>query len=456
MKNTKKSVIVTLALWLSSFSLQAETDSERLGRKACEFNGVHKQDAVPVDSEVLDRYNWLAHGLIEGGLDNGFILGFEKLKPSDRTAYTNLQSNHLGRYTPLNAGYVDQHKVRNKLLERRLDDGNPLVLTHVLEYKDGGNVPLYNAYTRGDGTFYLKSSELDRNMSNSLHALTDVLVPKLESRLASGDYTHVIFISMGWNNDQGVSICRMSALIEHAEAQLQEKFKPLVIGITWPSVVFGAAKFKVVRKVGHIGSVFNKANDGDEMGVFFGNLILNRLIPLANTGNLPVVVVGHSYGGRIVGRATYSRELLTKGAIGDGPDLLVLLQPAFSARRFVAGDQRGREGAPFAPIAGTRTITIGTTSDKDLANPVAVWSAHFGGFQGRKYVQLSDSAQRVFDYISEKPLADAVEHAKAAVAGRPMMVDASQFVGNHNDIYGPLMGKFVAGLIAIHAPAQTN
>lgn len=270
-------IVVTLFLFVSSTSVTiAETDSKKLNRKACEENGIHKESAVPAGSEVLDRYNWLAHGLIESSLDNGFILGFEKLKPHDRSAYENLQNKHLGRYS-LQSDNPAEKKVRNKLIDRRLNDPKPLMLTHIVEYQAGVDTSLYNAYTKDDGTLLLRTSEVDRSLPNSLHALTEKLVPKLKARISSGDYTHVVFISMGWNNDQGVSICRISALMENTQASLQGEFKPIVVGVTWPSVVFGSAQTETVKKLGHIGSVFNKANDGDELGVFFGNLVLNSI-----------------------------------------------------------------------------------------------------------------------------------------------------------------------------------
>ena len=444
------------------------TDSERLGLTACENNGVRKKINIAEGSEVLHRYNWLAHGLIESSLDNGFILGFEKLEPEDREAYTELQNSLLGRYTSQNAAYVGEHKRRNWLIDQRLNDSQPLTLTHAVEYKSRSETSIFNVYSKGDGTFHKESSQIDRTLSNSLRALNENFLPNLQSRVASGDYTHIVFISMGWNNDQGVSICRMNSLMEQTASVLKEDFNPLVVGITWPSVVFGEAKLQTVKWAGHLGSVFNKANDGDEMGVFFGNIILNRLIPQANVNNLPVVVVGHSYGARIVGRATYSPELLKEGAIGNGPDLLALLQPAFSARRFVAGVpavgwldrirskiNNGLEGAPFAHIEGIKTVTVGTTSNKDIANPVAVWSAHFGGFLGKRYVQKNKLAQKVYDFVEKMSLDKAIESTESAVVGRPMMVDAGKFVGSHNDIYGPNMGKFLAGLISQHAPART-
>ena len=440
----------------NKITVKPQTDSEKLGLTACRTNGVHKQSDIPVGSMVIDRYNWLAHGLIQSSLNNGFILGFEKLEPLDRTVYTNLQNSHLGRYTAQNAGYLDEHKTRNKEIAKRLNDVKPLALTHIAEYKNSNYTPLANVYLKDNGTFHHKSTDIDRSLTNSLNSMNNIFFPSLKSRISSGEYTHIVFMSMGWNNDQGVSICRMSTLMDQTVKQLQNKFKPLVIGVTWPSVIFGSAKTKSVRKIGHFGSVFNKANDGDELGLFFGNMILNRLIPQANTKNLPVVVVGHSYGARIVARAPYSRELLKNGAVGDGPDLLALLQPAFSARRFVAGDSDGIEGAPFAPIEGTKTVTVGTTSVNDAANRVAVWSAHFGGTRGWKYVQESKSAQEVYDYVKSMPLKEVIKSTKSAVAGRPVMVDASQFVDNHNDVYGPNMGEFLSGLITQHAPAQSN
>ena len=149
-----------------------------------------------------------------------------------------------------------------------------------------------------------------------------------------------------------------------------------------------------------------------------GNLILNRIIPAATTGGLPVVVLGHSMGARFAGRALFSRDLLKQGAVGPAADLAVFLQPAHSAHRY-GGDSRGARGNEGHPYDSYKdlpdTQVVVTTSLCNFTNPFALWSLYLGGRRGWKV-----AARAAFDDIFRRLDWRGAEPCKT---GRPVLKD---------------------------------
>ena len=96
-------------------------------------------------------------------------------------------------------------------------------------------------------------------------------------------YTHLIIASMGWNNDQVESIQHYNALIGNLIASAHRagdnRFRPLLHGLTWPSVWGDALPkpFWVIQYLFHFISYFDKANDADAIGMTFANWLVNDL-----------------------------------------------------------------------------------------------------------------------------------------------------------------------------------
>ncbi len=419
---------------------------------ACEDNSYNVDFEKAKTAPYSDPYNWLAHDLfkvenkvkLSPTIQNGFIIGVEKFasretRPSDKALY----NAHITTYSDKNSSYPDASGVRNFALKKFKIDPKWPVVSHILEYKNRKKYNVLNPYVDAKGGFV--SGNIDRSFNQGLETLHGSFANRLRSRLSSGRFTHIIFISMGWFNDQGVSLCRYDNLMMNTKKEmlaLNKPFKPLVVGFTWPSVWLSDRGI-IAKNVGHIASVFNKANDADEIGVLYGNIILNRLIPQANTKNLPVVAIGHSYGARLMGRAIYSRNLLKQGALNDGPDLALLMQPAYSAQRHMA--KKGLEGYPFAPIAGLNTALFITSSKKDRANPIAIWSRHAGGFWG---IRKGYQNQNIFRVINQgSGLDDTLRNLPGSKVGVPNIIDATRFITRHGEIYQEKAGRLLARLL---------
>ncbi len=425
-------------------------------------DGTGTDDTMQLDrADGIDAFRWLAHGVFQhrarDQLDNGYVISLEKLPSNVRLSgpqhHRPILRSHaeLPRDVPVRVAAK-----RDRWLTRMFDDPKLQVVTHITRYAHGRACGLMNPYHTSDNPMQLcepGGSVPDKTTFKAgIDGLFHTFLPDLTARLRGGDYTHIVFAAMGWNNDQRVSICRYRRIMDQtARAMPEGSFRPLVIGMTWSSSWWPASSSPFVQRLGHVGSVLNKATDSDEAGVLHGNVILNRLIPHANRAGLPVVVLGHSFGTRLAGRALFSRDLLRLGPEGPPADLAVFLQPAHSVFRYGrdAGGARGNEGHPFDGFRDMpETRVVVTTSPDDAANPLAVWSPYMGSEQGWHV-----AGRRVFhDLINREPATDVPTTAEMASwpAGKATLVRAG-FVGGHSDILDPEMGRFLARLITVYA-----
>ena len=307
---------------------------------------------------------------------------------------------------------------------------------------DGSRLPMCNDGVRPQKTY-----------GNGMQALEGKFVDALRTSIDSGRYSHVFFMAMGWNNDQRVSVCRYREITEQvvaAAAREGETIRPLIVGMTWPSSWNAASTNKIGFALGHIGSIFNKATDSDEAGLLYGNLILNRLIPQANHKGLPVVMMGHSLGTRLGGMALFQRDLLAQGPIGPPPDLAVFLQPAHSVFRYTP-DAPGLEGHPFSGVQQSRTRVVITSSEKDTANPFAVWTLYLGGRHGMARAWSYPGSYHRLPVTFSGPEDAPRLGALGTVLGRVNLVDATAFIERHSDILDAQIGTLIAQLLLQHA-----
>jgi len=190
-------------------------------------------------------------------------------------------------------------------------------------------------------------------------------------------YSHVIVHSTGWHNRQKNSIEHYNELFSSLDRVSDRTFNPLYIGLTWPAD--WAVKYV---------SYLNKANDADEVGLIWANYLINRSIPEAinNTNQLAqpkYVVLGHSFGARLVGTAVNSRKFLTSPS-SLSPDTLVLIQPAFSSSRFMTNEKfkNFKHFNYYEEIDKNIDDIVVTSSLADNGNRIAFWSGRGTGHVG--------------------------------------------------------------------------
>lgn len=373
---------------------------------------------------------------------DGYIVGIEKykLQKKDRDSY----QDHFQPLPSGNGSAPESVRARNKIFGNRLNDEKTLVISHLAAFQKGRIRFLHNEYG--------KSSKPEFEYQRSLNAL-ESLRSDLRRRLKENSYSHALVMAMGWNNDQKESIRRfnrINANLRFAAGDSAE-FKPLVVGVTWPSVWFGGSKILPAKKLGHVTSYGNKAHDADEVGYTWANMIVNQLLPAELPAKTKIVLIGHSFGARLLSRAVFSRDHLKAGAHERFPDLFVGLQGAFSANRFIP--LAGREGHPYSEFSAVKTPIVLTTSTNDLANPIAAFTTrakHVGGRFGRK---TAAKHPKVFQIFGWNPNTQTLPEYDRRV----VLIDAGAIVNNdklsaHNDILDAEMGLLLWRLISRFAP----
>lgn len=267
----------------------------------------------------------------------GFIVGIEK-SPVDNITHS--KKEVITKEIP--GSGLSEKSAQNMLIDKKL-----MYISHIVEnFGDkygSNNCAHYNLYAATDNNSikFCDPSKINNEKSkyfidpqnaygNSWEAI-DILKKEVRSRLLKSQnknqYTHVLAITMGWNTDQEEAVRNFNSIVKNIHnAAPENKFNPLVIGITWPSLWknFKGASFGV------------KANDADEIGLSWLGAILHESLndlPL----NIPLVVIGHSFGARAtsvgacIGNAiSRNNTELTRNNI----DLLINLQGAYSINRF--------------------------------------------------------------------------------------------------------------------------
>ena len=176
--------------------------------------------------------------------------------------------------------------------QRLLDDGKVLFVSHILQVAKGAApaCAIYNAYAFQSAPQLvapcwgaLAADQPSHAYQNSWDAL-DHLRAALDARLADPTgYSHVLVIAMGWNTGQEEAVRNFNSLTNAALNAAAPGFKPLVIGVTWPSK-WASAWLDPVFK---LASFPNKAHDADELGgTWLGVLLHDTLTPHARVAFL--------------------------------------------------------------------------------------------------------------------------------------------------------------------------
>jgi hypothetical protein len=276
----------------------------------------------------------------------------------------------------------------------------------------------------------------------------DSLKTDLAKHLAGA--THVIVMSTGWNTHQDESLYNYLDWADRlaTAAPAGKPFKPLFIGISWQS------KYD---KVPTQYSVITKGNDADEIGLRWTNRLVNDVVmPLADANRIPVVLIGHSYGTRVLGSAIYRRDAIVRPTLPSSPAAFIALQPAFTINHFT----QGRE-AKFDTATPPNTLVAMTSSHFDGANSLpATFSIgkhelrYVGGGAAQDYIKNGEAPPEIKSVIKFTSV-DGTGHIDGAAMTRPnvYLVGADKIVncrlpgtgpggGAHDDVYTAEMGEF--------------
>ena len=451
-----------------------------------------KERSLGTYGKSLSTYHKVAKDDGEVFLDHdGVLIGIEKAY-RDKLCITT-KGIDLERFKKPSESVPNE--IRRENLERITDDGKVMFISHMTTYKKEGaldalpNVEfLHNVYTQEESVSCEKLAPSKSPYRQGWEALEKVEA-QLEEKLLTANkkktpFTHIIVIAMGWNNDQTESVNRFNKIINNLKGAAEfrsQNFKPLVIGLTWPSV-WGTSTLPVWKQLLHLFSYGNKADDADEIGFTYGNYIVNKLAPslkqksIENKNPVKVVLIGHSMGARLLTRAIFSANLLKEQTFTVkeldkelyGVDYVFGLEGAFSINRFVEGSDlifpatlfRSGEGYPYSDYKKLTSNFIMTWSEKDYANPFSTFlngSAHIGGKIGFKRSRQSDKHKPFKHlkwvpgkkwYLLEKDEEDYKPTTCKTISpekleNRVFMTNLTQFIRDHNDICDLQMGHFI-------------
>jgi hypothetical protein len=390
---------------------------------------------------------------------DGLIIGFEKRSVVGSKNRKELMGDYA--HQPLYSHLVEPlsgderiTQVRNALFQNYTRQNTKVMLpTQIVSRINGVQKFEYNAYDENpDGDYsYTESFQQLSKLFESLKRIGTI----------RDNYTHVFVLNMGWNNDQTESMWRYNLIIENLKDQAKKEkpeFKPFVIAITWPSVWRSISDFIPTKKFFHIISYPNKTQDADELGITWLNWIINDQLPgvmdNSDTSGQKLILIGHSLGARILSRALFSSRHLVNAKNADPVDLMIGLQAAFSARRFVASG--GLEGQPYSEFTDKKAKLLFTTSVHDNANPIANYvtgAKHLGGRFGLAFAKKhADGPHKP----GAKPVYKIVNWAddskkKPVYDNKVLLVDASGIVVGsekpktdaHNDILDKKMAELM-------------
>lgn len=203
----------------------------------------------------------------------------------------------------------------------------------------------------------------------------------LSTDIESHNYTHIVVVVMGWNTVQEEAVRNINSIIrgiKHASEGSPGAFKPLVIGVTWPSQ-WNSLWLDPLYKLTSFGT---KAKDADEVGLTWLGILLGDTIPQASIqakASLPVIVIGHSFGARAAITAACEGPIIAEEpgsrSAKQLADLLISYQGAFLTNRLLDKNS----GEVFSDkCLRTRKIAL-TSSRNDRAVTRAVWGVYAGG-----------------------------------------------------------------------------
>ena len=198
--------------------------------------------------------------------------------------------------------------------------------------------------------------------------------------IKSPSYTHIVVVVMGWNTVQEEAVRNINSIIrgiKHASEESPGAFKPLVIGVTWPSQ-WNSPWLDPLYKLTSFGT---KAKDADEVGLTWLGVLLANTIPQASAQaqrKLPVIVIGHSFGARAATTAVCDGPVIANPlgirSSKQAVDLLINYQGAFLTDRLV---ERDAHGALLDKCPRGNSIAL-TSSKHDTAVKSALWGIYAG------------------------------------------------------------------------------
>ncbi|MBE7636296.1 hypothetical protein GUA87_05530 [Sneathiella sp. P13V-1] len=336
----------------------------------------------------------------------GYVIGVEKApRENVTTARWQISPRSLKQDHPRIAGAGARTYSRADAV---YTDSKAHIITHVMKfdvqsspisgYQRVKGCALYNLYEDDEAGAEIEcqnhlpalpKKELKKAFDHSWNALDKFKESFLEQLSGDNAPTHVIVYVMGWNTPQIEAYRNFNSLAGHlidaAEADKAKEFRPLIIGVTWPSLWRGVTLLP--NFISQPVSYRNKADDADELGLTWLGALIHDVLPAVRDQvnrekgrYIPIITVGHSFGARAVSRAVFTGPTIARDPNNTPKhnrhrvaDVMIGLQGAFSKNRFHPKNGEGREGQPYDQFRYQAGQTILTASRHDKAIDLGFW-----------------------------------------------------------------------------------
>jgi pimeloyl-ACP methyl ester carboxylesterase len=388
----------------------------------------------------------------------GYIIGLEETSSS---LVTRGQEDVLLDEAKFEAGYTI------KRLLKQLNYEVPFI-SQIMRYEGRpygeGNCALYSLY-RNHGTAIvdscnddprnadLKNSGYESTFARSWDAI-DILKERLAEDVSTHEYTHLIVSVMGLDTAQEEAIRNYKSLVSSIRKQAGSDFKPLFIGVTWPSF-FANRWFDPLWEALAYPPIADRA---DILGLSWLGVLMDEVVkPLSD--RLKVTVIAHSFGSRAASMAVCVGPALLRSnqslvdLRGHGKiDNFIGLAPAFSLSRFEEIDGLFYENIFYRDYCPPVERFVFTASSNDGAFAPVFWSDSAGDHDNmeeyceRKHpVSVKCSAAtpggdiKGYDALARVNYIDTSELMRFTMPGTEG--------GGHSDIYRPEIGKLLWTLI---------
>jgi hypothetical protein len=388
----------------------------------------------------------------------GYIIGLEE---SSSRLVTRDREDVLLDETKLTAGYSV------KRLLRQLNYDVPYI-SQIMRYEGQpygeGNCALYSLYHNQGATIVepcnddprnvvLENSDYDSTFVRSWDAI-DLLKERLAEDVSTDEYTHLVVAVMGLDTAQEEAIRNYKSLVSSIRREAGSDFKPLFIGVTWPSF-FANRWFDPLWEALAYPPIADRA---DILGLSWLGVLLNEAImPLSD--RLKVTVIAHSFGARAASMAVCVGPALIRGNEAmierrsrGRIDNFIGMASAFSLARFVEVDNLFYEHIYYRDYCPTIERFVFTASSDDGAFTPVFWSDSAGDHDDMmRYCEqeqsvsvacttaTSDGDINGYDVSAKLNYIDTSELMKFTMPGTEG--------GGHSDIYRPQIGKLLWTLI---------
>jgi hypothetical protein len=257
-------------------------------------------------------------------------------------------------------------------------------------------------------------------------------------------------VSTGWNTYEFEELYNyrdwvreLLSAANNSETSVKD-FRPMFIATAWESTW---------TKIPKVLSAITKGNDADEVGYSWMNKVLNEVILPATKDENPslrVILVGHSYGTRVLGSALYARSLLEhRGSLSKSlPDAFIGLQSAFPIKRLLF---EGKEPT-WAHFNSLETRVTLFASVHDQSTSYWFLPTYAGGAQAIAYASSSPEAS----WISFQEANHDGTNLGSGMAKKVKLIDASSFVKNempgtrggaHSDVFDRQMANAIIQIV---------